>query len=146
MAGSCAEVLLPCPLSEGERRELQEFILAVSSEQDGQAFWIAGQPFHSYQTDEDLPSHSPMGWVPRQAIGFCAGCRGQAGDLFLAMLVIRVAEMFGGLIGLGGSIASVTADPSVLSLEGCYPSESGDILTPTFLRHWVGHPHFKMVN
>lgn len=150
MAGSCAEVLLPRMLTEGDRRDLWELIrmVAGSMEEEGRAFWITGQPFSIYEpeVDDELPCVSPTGWAPQQAIGFCAGCRGQTGDLFLAMLVTRVAEMFGGLIAFGGSVESFTTDPSVLTLEGRYASESGDILTPSFMYYWVGHPQFKMVN
>ena len=150
MAGSCAEVLFPKPLTEGQWRELHEFIQSVagSTEEKGRAFWITGQPFSIYEPelDEELLHVSPAGWVPQQAVGFCAGCRGQTGDLFLAMVVTRVAEMFGGLIAFGRSVESFTSDPSVLTHEGRYTSETGDILAPNFMYHWVGHPQFKMDN
>lgn len=93
MAGSCAEVLLPRLLARGERRELEEFIQTVagSTEEEGRAFWITGQPFSIYEPDLDDERVSPTGWAPQQVIGFCAGCQGQTGDLFLAMMVTRVA-------------------------------------------------------
>lgn len=150
MAGACAEVLLPRVLTEAERRELAEFIrtIAGSTEEEGKAFWITGQPFSIYEPelDDELLRAAPTGWVPQQAIGFCAGCRGPTGDIFLAMLVTRVAEMFGGLIAFGVSIESITSDPSVLTLDGRYASEAGDVLTPSFMYYWVGHPQFKMDN
>ena len=150
MAGSCAEVLFPRTLTEDQWRELHAFIQSVagSTEEEGRAFWITGQPFSIYEPelDEERLRVSPVGWVPQQAIGFCAGCRGQTGDLILAMLVTRVAEMFGGLIAFGGSVESFTNDPSILTLEGRYAFETGDILIPNFMYYWVGHPQFKMVN
>ncbi len=148
MAGSGATVLLPSVLYEPDKHELEEFIRRIAGSREGDTFWIAGQPFSIYQAEleEDLAELSPEGWVPQQAIGICAGCRGSAGDLFLAMLVTRVAEMFGGLVAFGGSIESFTSDPSVLTLEGRYTSESGDLLTPGFMYYWVGHPQFRMCN
>lgn len=148
MAGSCAEVLLPRVLQEQERHDLDEFIRRVAGAMDEETFWVAGQPFWIYRPElgDELSELSQAGWIPQQTIGICSGCRGRAGDLFLAMLVTRVAEMFGGLVAFGESIRSFTNNPSVLTLEGRYSSESGDLVTSGFMHHWIGHPQFKMSN
>jgi hypothetical protein len=148
MSGPCAHVLLPNELSAAQHEELIHYLNIASSSVEGDAFWMAGRPFFWYtgRPDEEEVADFLPDWYPKAEVVFCAGCRGAASDFCLGMLVAKVAQMFGGIIALGGHIQSFTDDPFILLLEGRYQYEDEDLLTPEFMYHWIAHPHFKMVN
>lgn len=145
MAGACAEVLLPHSLSKAGREELDGYIRSIACVVEEQAFWIAGQPFSGYDepADEDVRALTFAGWHPHTVLGFCAGCRGMVSEAYLAMLAARVAQMFNGVVALGGAI-SLPADDILLRREGRYRHDNADYLTADFLHQWIGHPKFRM--
>lgn len=148
MAGATAEVLLPQPISEIQRAALCSYIQSVACEVDGTSFWIAGRPFSWYDepADNEVKTKVIQGWRPQAQIGFCAMCRGLASEAFLAMLVARVAQMFGGVIAFGDHIAGFTDDSFILHTDGRQEDADEDYLTPEFLHCWIGHPKFRMCN
>ncbi|MES2072007.1 MAG: DUF6368 family protein [Pseudomonadota bacterium] len=147
MAGATAEVLLPHTISDVGREELGNYIRTIASSVEENSFWVAGQPFIWYDEPAagEVADQTVQGWSPRGVIGFCAMCRGLASETYLAMLVARVAQKFGGVVALGGHIKSF-ADDGILLMEGRFENEHEDYVTPEFLYHWISHPKFRMVN
>jgi len=149
MAGACAEVLLRAPISDVEREQLTTYIRSVASYVEDRSFWIAGQPFSVWtekpSADDEAWDMDALGWRPQGCIGFAAGCRSASSDAYLAMLLARVAQMFGGVIALRGRIDWL-GDDAILVMEGYYAGQYEDYVTPEFLHYWIGHPKFRMVN
>ncbi|MFG6485929.1 DUF6368 family protein [Roseateles sp. BYS78W] len=149
MSGSSTQVLLPARLTEQQRSQLNVFVRSASGAAEVESFWLLGQPYSLSIDDpgEEALRFNLAGWVPAQAITICCHCRGKAGDLLLAFIAARVAEMFSGLIALGSRLESHTSNPSVLTADGRYRSEElGDVLTPACMNYWAGTPEFKMTN
>ena len=149
MSGSSAQVLLRTRLSAEEIDQLEAFVRSSSGSTDRKDFYLLGQPFAMTLNDPDDEEgrFELAGWLPAQSLSVVCHCRGRAGDLLLAFIVARVAEMFSGLIVLGDSLESLTADASVLSLEGRHRSaELGDVITPAFMYYWAASPEFRMSN
>lgn len=148
MAGAGAEVLLRAPISDVEREQLTTYLRSVASCVEDRSFWIAGQPFVFWTEDtvaDDEWETDVLGWRPQGCIGFAAGCRGASSDAYLAMLLARVAQMFGGVVALGGRIDWL-GDDAILVMEGYYAGQYEDYVTPEFLHYWIGHPKFRMIN
>jgi len=149
MAGAAAEVLLRAPMSELEREQLRTYLRSVASCIENNAFWLAGQPFFFWTEEtaaaDDAWDADALGWHPRGCIGFAAGCRGASSDAYLAMLAARVAQMFDGVVALGGHIDWLGED-AILVMEGRYAGQHEDYVTPEFLHYWIGHAKFRMIN
>ena len=147
MAGACAQVLIPQQFSDTDRRKLESYIQSTASFVEGNSFWVAGQPFIWYEelVDDDTHDRVVLGWNPKYEIGFCAMCRGPVAEAYLAMLVARVAQMFGGVVAFGNHIARFASDV-ILVADGRFEYEDQDYLTPEFLHQWIHHPNFRMVN
>jgi hypothetical protein len=129
--------------------ELQAFTHGASGSEDWRSFWLLGQPFtmNLAEPDDDERQFQSSGWSTVQSIVICCHARGQTGDVLLAFLAARVAEIFDGLIAFGGQLSTYTTNPSVLTLDGRYASdELGDVFTPAFLKYWAGTPEFQMCN
>lgn len=149
MSGPTAQVLLRTRLSTKEIDQLEAFVRSSSGSTDWKDFYLLGQPFTMALNDPDDEEEQfeLAGWQPAQSLSVECHCRGRAGDFLLAFIVARVAEMFSGLIVLGESLESLTADASVLSLEGRHRSaELGDVLTPECMNYWAASPEFRMSN
>lgn len=148
MSGSTATVLLRSPLTEVQHRQLEDFVRNASGGEDLNRFWLLGQPLTIDVTppDEEAPPPEVPGWVTAQEIHVICHARGQVGDVLVAFVAARLAEMFSGLISLGCRLDTLTANPSVLTFEGRYASEDGDVLTPGCLNYWSGMPDFRMCN
>jgi Family of unknown function (DUF6368) len=148
MSGATAQILLPETFSDLQRSDLLRYIEFVSNSTEGRNFWVGGQPFGWYETapDEDESNIVVSGWSPKAVIGFYAGCRGQISDAYLAMLVSKVAQMFGGVIAFGDRISLFADDAFILTIEGRVPHGGQDLLTPDFMHQWISHPKFRMVN
>jgi hypothetical protein len=99
------------------------------------------------EPDEEERRVQLSGWSPAQSICICCHARGQTGDVLLAFIAARLADIFAGLIALGGQLTAYTTNPSVLTFEGRYAtSELGDVVTPAFLNYWAQMPEFRMCN
>jgi len=149
MAGASAEVLLRTSMSQFERDQLTSYLRSVASCVEDRSFWIAGQPFFFWTedaaVDDDAWDTDALGWHPQGSIGFAAGCRGASSDAYLAMLAARVAQMFDGVVALGGHMDWLGED-AILVMEGRHAGQYEDYVTPAFLHDWIGHPRFRMIN
>ncbi|WP_374351257.1 DUF6368 family protein [Chitinimonas sp.] len=148
MAGACIAVLFyGTPTSEQQER-FARYITTVASSSERQAFWICGLPF-SYSTqalnDDEIAQYSVVGGF-NYSLVICAGARGVPSDVFLAMLAAKVAEMFSGQIVFEGGIPSYTSDPVALTLEGRTACVGYDLLSATYLSHWINHQDFGIPN
>jgi len=148
MPGAYVEVLMPTVMNEHPLAALEAYVDAVADPREGNGFWIAGLPFDYYPpgAPEDDSEYGALSWLPAQVIGFSAGSRGQASDLFLGMMACRVAGLFGGLIALRGDLTKLCDNPSVLTFEGRFGTEAGDVVSPEFMRYWMGCPGFRLFN
>lgn len=147
MAGASAEVLLRNPISEVNLGQLKKYLELISSEFQNRFFWVAGQPFiwEWEKAANDEWDTDVLGWSPQGAFVFSAMSRNLVSEAYLAMLISRVAQMFDGVIALGGHIDRFAED-GILVMEGRYKGKHEDYVTPAFLHYWIGHPKFRMVN
>jgi hypothetical protein len=148
MSGSTATVLLRSRLTEVQHGQLEDFVRQASGSENLKEFWLLGQPFTidvSLPDEEDPPPAVPE-WTTAQASLVICHARGQSGDVLVAFVAGRLAEMFSGLISLGCRLDTLTSNPSVLTLEGRYASEDGDVLTPGCLNYWASMLDFRMCN
>ena len=175
MAGPCASLLLPHPLSDAQIADIRDAIDRLADPVEGDDFWIEKRPFFiSWGADctgaldeiRDSGLPSLLGWSPRAAILFGAMCNGDIDHRILALLCYRFGCMLDGIVDFGGTLVpfleldeTAASEPvrmeRPLEVAGVLFARSyqyGDGQYATchygdmpFLEAWLKHPDFRMV-
>ncbi|MDH5654234.1 MAG: DUF6368 family protein [Gammaproteobacteria bacterium] len=148
MAGPCLTIYTKDILDEDKKSEIWTYIETISSEIEGENFWISGQPFliaSGEELDEEDKTFDLAGWKPKDIIILCAMCNNQSSHVLLATIAIKVAEITDGMILLE-CIRKFTHSPAILTLEGHIKvSETDYVVSPGYLGHWLGSGEFRLL-
>lgn len=175
MAGPTASLLLPALSSEERRTRIRREVERNANLLDGDDFWVEGRPFilsfgEEYEgelndiIEAGLPS--VLGWRPQDLLRLAAMCNDPVDHRILAQLLLRLAQILGGVIDFGGSVlpepsldgptpslpARVEAPAGLAGVvfATSYAIEAGRYGTcqygdPAFLEAWLQHSTFRMV-
>lgn len=147
MAGPCVDIFVPRKISSSDEMSVRAVIESISSDVEGNDFWIAKRPF-LVQFGQPEPEAAALilnGWHPEGTVSFCAMTNTNSDHVLLAVLCYRTAQLLDGLIVLD-DISTITKDQSVLTFDGTRPIDDyGYIVSPDFLGNWLSHPEFRLL-
>lgn len=144
-------VLTPRVFSPDDVERIAAFIHNFAGEVSNGDFRVSGQPFcyEFVELDEDERRIIVQGWSPRGALLLVTYCGSKINHIVLGILSSRLARMFDGWIALGGSLADVTCNPSVLTYDGTLgrlqTDHGPDVVSPGLMDYWLGHDDFRLI-
>lgn len=172
--GPSAGIWLKDGLSAADVAALDEVLGAVSERCEGgrraRDFWVTdgrpiandyrgeGRPFSLLMGKLHIPHLDPadieakLGFLPVAEIAISGLAKAQDDHRILACLCIHLAELFGGLIDFGGPLPDIAAEVDEGTFHGfSYRAVAGNtaenhVCDPAFLRGWLRHPQFHMMN
>jgi hypothetical protein len=131
--GPGASVLLRNPLTKQQVDELDVWLQSLVSKREGDAskgytFWLKENAFPGTvsQCLFDLGMEDPITWAeeqerqqivaclgyfPQQEIGVFSGCNQKSDHVTLGCMMLQLAELYGGLIDMGGAITPRLTPP-----------------------------------
>lgn len=126
MGGPGASVLLRNPLTEEQRKNLDLWLQSIArtlkaEDSDVYEFWLKeevfaetvsqclfylgiDEPTDYMEEDERRQIVEHLGYIPQQAISISSGCNQKSDHRTLGLLTLHLAEVYHGLINIGGAI------------------------------------------
>jgi hypothetical protein len=114
MAGPAAGILLPQPVTSDLKEAVRADIQRMSSEFDGDDFWIDGRPFilileeeYEGELQEYVSDGIPkvIGWTPQGTMGFAAMCNDKQDHRLLGALCLHFVRKTYGLVDFKGALS-----------------------------------------
>ena len=137
--GPEASVLLRNPLTKQQVDELDGWLQALVSKRErdaskGYTFWLKenafpgtvsqclfglgmDDPFRWTEENERQQIVECLGYFPQQEIGVFAGCNQKSDHFTLGWMMLQLAELYGGLIDMGGAITPPLPPPPLLGKD-----------------------------
>ena len=102
MGGPSLAIYTPKPITDDQRKHIEDLIKCISSNVKGEDFWIGGQPMSwTIEEPDDLRKEINIdGWSPKSEIVLGSFTNSHSAHVLLAMLAIKIAEITQGFIDL----------------------------------------------
>ena len=174
MAGPTSSVLLETIPTKWIWEEIENVILNISDEVEGNDFWVTstesingsikniqGRPFgieknkidsgyYNYSEEEILKIKDEVGINPKFDLVFYAMCNREVDHKILGELTLYIAEKFDGLINFCGQISMQSDEMIGKTWEIPYKTSTGmtavyHIADVDFMKGWLCDKNFRMI-